>query len=424
MTPSEGTGPLVRTARSLLFASASAGSAALLLVLLIVAGRVLGDARYGRFSFALALATILETLVDFGLKELAARSVARDRSLASRLVRHTFGLKLALGAGTFLLLVVVATLLRDEPDVRRACYLLGAAAVLRSYLMTLRHTLNGLERFDLESLVVVADRGFLLVFGVATLWAGWGLIGLTAAFVVGRVAALGLAYLVTRGQVGPIGVGFDVGYWWDLQRAALPFGLFAAVLILYSYIDTLLIGILRTDRETGVYSAAYRIYEGFTNGAVIIATVAGPKLARLFVTDRTRHAQVALWAVGGAVVAALPFMGIGWLYARELLELLFGQAFAPGEPVLQILAGGLLFVFPLQIMHAVAISVNEERLLVKAATLGLVTNVVVNLALIPRLGIVGAAIATLTSEGTSLAMLLGGVVLRVRQTAGDSVGRD
>ena len=409
-------GTVVRTARSLLFASASAGSAALLLVLLIVAGRVLGDEKYGQFSFALALATILETLVDFGLKEVATRSVARDRGLASRLVRHTFGLKLVLGAAMLAVLAVAATLLRDEPEVRLACYLLGAAAVLRSYLMTLRHTLNGLERFDLESLVVVADRGLLLVFGVAVLWADLGLTGLTGAFVAARVAALGLAYLVTRGQVGPIGVGFDTAYWRDLQRVALPFGLFVAVLSLYSYIDTLLIGILRTDQETGFYSAAYRIYEGFTNGAVIIATVAGPQLARHFVTDRARHAALSRWAVGGAVAAAVPFMAVGAVFARDLLVLLFGEAFAPGEAVLQILAGGLIFVFPLQIMHTVAISVNEERLLVKAAVFGLVTNVVVNLVLIPRLGIVGAAIATLTSEGTSLAVLLGGVLLRLRPT--------
>jgi len=206
MTSASPAATIVRTARSLLFASASAGSGVLLLVLLIVAGRVLGDEQYGRFSFALALATIIETLIDFGLKDIATRSVARDRNLAARLVRHTFGLKVVLAAAALAVLVAVATLLRPEPDVRLACYLLGAAAVLRSYLMTLRHTLNGLERFDLEGLVVVADRGFLLGFGVGTLWAGWGLVGLTAAFVVGRIAALGLAYAVTRRQVGPIGM--------------------------------------------------------------------------------------------------------------------------------------------------------------------------------------------------------------------------
>jgi O-antigen/teichoic acid export membrane protein len=415
MTTDSPAATLARTARSLFFAATSAGSAVLLLVLLIVAGRVLGDEQYGRFAFALALATILETLVDFGLKEVATRSVARDHGVAPRLVRHTFGLKLLLGAGTFVLLIAMATYLRDEPEVRLACYLLGAAAVLRSYLMTLRHTLNGLERFDLESLVVVADRGFLLAFGVAALWTGGGLIGLTAAFVASRVAALGLAYAVTCGQVGPIGVGFDVAYWRDLQRAALPFGLFVAVLSLYSYIDTLLLGILRTDRETGFYSAAYRIYEGFTNGAVIIATVAGPKLARHFVTDRARHATLARWAVIAAAAAAVPFVALGLLFARDLLVLLFGEAFAPGASVLFILTAGLLFVFPLQIMHTVAISVNEERLLVKAAAVGLATNVIVNLILIPRLGIEGAAIATLTSEGTSLAFLLGGVLLRLRR---------
>ena len=240
-----------RTARSFAFATATSGSGVLLLVLLIVAGRWLGDAEYGRFSFALALATVLETLIDFGLKEVATRTVARDRGIAARLVRHTLALKLVVGVLVLLLLVVIARTLRPEPEVRFACYVLGVSSIFRSLLLTFRHTLNGLERYGLESLVVIADRGFLLVFGVAALLGGYGVTGLALAFAIGRFAAFGLAYGIARSQVGPIGLGFDVGYWRDLQREALPFGAFVVVLNLYAYIGTLMLGLLATDAETG-----------------------------------------------------------------------------------------------------------------------------------------------------------------------------
>jgi O-antigen/teichoic acid export membrane protein len=399
-------------ARSLAFASATSGSGVLLLLLLIVAGRLLGDERYGQFSFALALATIVETLVDFGLKEVATRSIARDRSIAARLVANTFGLKIALGASALALLAVVTFALRPETDVRAACLLLGASSVVRSYLMTLRHTLNGLERFGLESAVVVADRAFLLVFGVVALTGGFGLVGLAIAFVAGRGLAFALAYAITRRQVGALGLGFDVVYWRDLQRTALPFGLFIAVLSLYSYVDTLMLSVMRSDQETGLYNAAYRLYEGLINLPVVIATVVGPKLSRYFVSDPERHLRLARWSVGGAFAIAVPAaVATAWL-APWLITTLFGQPYLPAAPVLLVLGLGFVFVFPLQLMHSVAISVNEERLLLRAGLVGLVANVGLNLFLIPAYGMHGAAIATVVSEGASLALLVYGVVSR------------
>lgn len=398
--------------RSLAFASATSGSGVLLLVLLIVAGRLLGDERFGQFSFALALATIVETLVDFGLKEVATRSIARDRSIAARLVANTFGLKVALGSSALALLAVVTFLLRPEADVRAACVLLGASSVVRSYLMTLRHTLNGLERFGLESAVVLADRAFLLAFGVVALTAGYGLVGLAVAFVCGRLVAFLLAYVLTRHQVGALGVGFELPYWRDLQRTALPFGLFIAVLSLYSYVDTLMLSVMRSDQETGLYNAAYRIYEGLINLPVIIATVVGPKLSRYFVSSRARHQRLARLSVSSAFGMAIPAAAVTAWSAPWLISGLFGQGYLTAAPVLVVLALGFVFVFPLQLMHSVAISVNEERLLLVAGLVGLATNVGLNLFLIPAYGMHGAAVATVVSEGASLGLLVYGVVSR------------
>ena len=66
---------------------------------------------YGKFSFAIALATIVETLMDIGLGPVTVRTVARDGEGAGRLFRHVLGLKIAWGA-----LGLVALLIR-----RRSC---------------------------------------------------------------------------------------------------------------------------------------------------------------------------------------------------------------------------------------------------------------------------------------------------------------
>jgi len=387
------------------FASLSAGSAVILLALLIVAGRLLGDADYGKFSFALALATIFETFIDFGLKEVATRSVARDGTIARRLVSNTLGLKLVLAITTMTALVLVARVLRADEDVRLACYLLGVSSVLRSYLLTARHLLMGLERFELDSIVVLADRLLLLTFGAGTLWLGYGVVGLALSFVLARTLTVALAYGLSASQIGRFGFAFELPYWRELQARALPLGAFAIVLFLYNYIDIVMLGVLRTDAETGLYSAAYRVYEGLSNVPSILYAVLMPRLALYYTQDPARHRRLARQGMVMAALLGVPVAAVAFVAAGPGIVLLFGRAYAESAGVLQILAVGLLFVFPLFVLHAEAISANAERLPLRTAAVGCIANVGLNAFLIPWYGMYGAALATVIGECLSVIIL-------------------
>lgn len=395
--------------RNLVFAGASGGSAALLLILFVIAGRVLGEVEFGKFSFALALGTIFETLMDFGLHQVTIREVARDRSRASTVLHHTLGIKLLWAAGGLAALLVSATLLRQEWDVRMACYLIGGALVARSFMFTIRGVLQGLEHFGWDSIVVLGDRGLLLLFGVAVLSAGYGLLGLAAAFVVARGAALVLGAWLTQAQLGGVGVKYDRDIWRDLQKSAIPFGLFLVVLNLYSYIDSVMLGVMKGDVETGIYGAAYKVYEGVGYVPGVIASVLTPRLSSLFVTDKGAHRRLVVTALAGSVVLALVITLIGYLLAEPAMRLLFGERFVVSAAPFRILCVGLTFVFAIWTLHATAISANKERLLVRASLIGLVVNVAVNAYTIPQMGANGAALATVVGEFVSMAVLVAGL---------------
>ena len=355
-------------------ASVAGMSTLLLAVLLVVAGRLLGDQEYGKFSFALALAMIFETVMDFGLKEVTTRKVARDHKAAQSLVAQTFGLKLALALVAAIGLVVAANLLRPEPDVRLACYLLGAASILRSYVLTIRYTLQGIERFGLDGLVVVIDRSLLLVLGVGVLAGGFGLVGLAVAFVGARVISLIAAWALAAGQIGAFRPAFDRERWLALQRQALPFGAFIIVLHLYSYADTVMLGVIRGDAETGLYNAAYRVYEGLANVGQVLQTVLIPRLSLHYVANRAAHGRLARRGLLAGVLLAPATAAAGFLLGEPAVVLLFGPAYASAGQVLQILSMGFVFVLPLCALHAVALSAGAGGWLLRAAVVGCVAN--------------------------------------------------
>ena len=400
--------------RNMAYASVSAASAGLLLLLFILAGRTLGDVEFGKFSFALALGTIFETLMDFGLHQVTIRAVARDRSQATELLHHTLGIKLIWGAVALAALATAATVLRPEWDVRVACYLLGGSLVLRSYMLTIRGVLQGLERFGWDSVVVAADRAILLVFGAVALGSGTGLRGLAIAFVVARATALALAGWLTQAQLGGVGIRFNRAIWRELQTTALPLGFFLVVLNLYSYVDGVMLGVMRGNVETGLYAAAYRTYEGMSYLPSIIASVLTPRLSDLFVNSRADHRRVALTGLAGSVSLAVVVGATAYVLATPLLVWLFGGEFAPASSSFRILCLGLPLVFAIWVLHAIIISVNRESLLVKTALVGLAVNVGLNLYVIPRMGADGAALATVVGELVSMSILIGGAIAAFR----------
>jgi len=395
------------------YAAATAGSAALLLVLLAVAGRWLSTADYGRFSYAIALTTIAETIMDVGLGQVTVRAVARDRGSAARLFRHVLGVKVFWVAVGLALLAIFVPVLRTDPVVRRACYLMGISSAVRSYLLTTRGLLQGLDRFDLEALLVVSDRVLLLVTGVAALWAGYGLFGLVFAFVASRLAMLVVVLVLLGRFLGALLPAFERTAWRDLQAAALPLGFFMIALNMYSYIDTVILGVMRSDAEVGWYAASYRVYEGLTYVPSILAAVLTPRLSHLFVSDRQAHRRLFTRVLAVSMILGLVMGGVAIAAARFVLVGIFGPDYAHGVASLQILGAGSLFVFGTWILHAGAISIDLDRRLLVTTVAGLASNIVLNLILIPRMGITGAAAATVAAEALTVILLFAQIQRRL-----------
>jgi len=400
--------------RSSGYATVTAGSAVMLVALTMIAGRWLPASEYGKFSFAIALATIVETLMDIGLGPVTVRTVARDGAGAGTLFRHVLGLKIAWGALGLVALLIAAPIMRHDPTVIRACYLMGISSAIRSYVLSARGLLQGLNRFDLEAVTVIADRGLLLVLGTLTLIAGFGLFGLSLAFVVARLLMFVVVTMIVKRVTGSARPTYDRAVWMELQTAALPLGFFLITLTLYTYIDTVILGIMRTDAETGWYAASYRVYEGLMYAPSAFATVLTPRFSQLFVDDPRRLRTLFQRSLLGSAAAAVLVGGIAVLLARPMMLLFYGAAYEAAVPPLQVLAGGSIFVFCTWILHSAAIAINLDRRLVATTAIGLVTNIALNIAFIPSRGITGAAWATVIAEALTVTLLFAQVQRRLR----------
>ena len=395
--------------RNTAFAAVSAGSAVLLLIVQAIISQTLGEDVFGRFNWALTLALFGEAVMDLGVHQVTIRSIARDQSQTARIFHNSLALKAVTGAAMFVVMGGIAFALARDAALWHACLVMLGVAILRSYLLTIRGVLQGLERFGADCLVVVGDRVLVLAgVGLAVL-AGSGLFGVAAAFLLARLVALAAALVLARGQTGGVRLSFDLALWRELQREALPIGMFLVVLNFYSYIDTLMLGVISTFADTGLYSNAYRLYEGLSYAPAVLSAVLTPRLSRLWSTDRAAHWRLSRLGIAGAAGLAIVVATAVWVFARPLLVMVFGPPAAEAVLALRLLVAGLGFVFVIWVLHAVALSVFRERLLFTTTVIGAVVNTGLNVFLIPRYGRNGAALATALGELVTLVLLLWGL---------------
>lgn len=382
--------------RNLAYSTISAGSAALMLLLLTVAGRLLGIDGFGAFSYAITVATIAEVVMDFGLHQVAIRAIARDHGSAGRWLATSLVLKIlpglvmvgAFGAGVWLL--------RDEMPVRLASLLMLLSAAMRSYLLTARGIFQGLERFGDDALVTVGDRLLVVVTCTTALALGADVIGVSIVFCLARVVSAAGAVGLARARAGAGGV--DPRLMRTAVGEALPVGLFLLVLNLYNRIDTLMLGSLAGDEATGYYGAAYALYEGLTYGTAVVSAVLAPRFSRLWTADRPGFDRLATRSMAGMAVLSVAVALAGSALAGVGVGLLFGSSYAPAALTLRLLVLGLPFIYVIWVLHTMAVASHRTGMLVRVTGVGIGINVGMNAWLIPAYAANGAAISTAASE--------------------------
>ena len=397
------------TPRNFLFAAVSSGSAVLMALVYFVAARYLGVEGFATFSYALAVSMIGEALIDMGVHQLTIREVAQVPESRFALLRQQLGLKAISGAVVFAIGLVGTLFITTDTTDLTVVALMLVASLLRSWLLSVRGGLIGIEAFGTDAALVAGDRVLLTVAGTAALLLGADVVGLAVVFVATRVVTVAAALALTRQDLGVPTWRYEPDAWLALHRRALPLGAFMIVLTAYNYIDTVMLRAMAPEDETALYNAAYRLYEGTTYAAAVLWSVLTPRLSALWTTNRAGHRRLAVRGLGAGVALAVPIAVALWLGAGRWILWTSGAEYVTGEFTLRILSAGLPLVFAIWVVHAIATSSSHDHVLVRSTAIGLLANVGLNLWLIPQSGHEGAALATVIGEALTLGLLLWGV---------------
>lgn len=386
--------------KNVFFSTITTFSSFFLFIILIAVGRVMGVNEYGIFNAGLAIATVFEMFTDLGLRDLSVRNVSRDRSLSEMYIGNLLSWKLILCSVVYLLMIIVVYLKGYEPRLVYAIYLLTISAFLKSLKYTFRIFFQAHNMFAIDTGLVLQERTGLLVCCLLVLYLFKNLFAFIICFTAVRAVDFLITLIILNWKIGRIRFQFKFQFIKRLQIDAIPLGMFFVILTIFSYIDIWMLTDMKGSHEVGLYSAAFRIYEGITILPTILFLVILPRLSELFVKDKKKHQALAVRVVKYMFIMAMPIVVFGILFSKIALQLFFSNEpeFWQAFFAMQTLFLGIAFQFPNWMLNTILISVDKQKIILMTGSAGLSFKVLLNYFIIPIYGYEGSAAATVLGE--------------------------
>jgi O-antigen/teichoic acid export membrane protein len=357
--------------------------------------RVLGVANYGVLEFAVSILTYFQLFADGGLELWGTREAAQGRDmreLAARIVP----LRFLLALGSFCALLILLPAFPDYPALKTTVALYGLTLLAQA--VDLKWVFMGREKMSYVAVGLVVGQ-------VAFAAAVFGSVRSPAMIVwvpVLRLAAdLAMAayfFRLFRAEHGGLRLSFTLSGTGSVLRAALPMGTALGLGLMMYNIDTVLLGFLMAPIMVGWYSAAYKPVTVALAVPVTYFRGLFPALSRAHTESREGFREIVDRSLRLTSAFAVPIGVGGTFLAEPIINLLFGPDYANSVRALQVLSWSAVFVVLRGTYRQALNATGKSRLDLRCAGAAAALNLGLNLLLIPRYGIIGAAAATLVSE--------------------------
>ncbi|MGZ8687140.1 MAG: oligosaccharide flippase family protein, partial [Gaiellaceae bacterium] len=321
-------------------------STALGLATAVLLLRYLGVDEFGQYATVSAVLGIVAGITDAGLTAVAGReiSVARTAQERARLLSHLLLLRIA-GATLGVLAGVAFTVLAGYDSVVVAGTALGGLGVILISAQSMLTVPIWVELRIVSLTTLEVLRNALTLAGVAALvLAGAGLVAFFGVQVVVALVLIPVTLLLARAGVRlASGVRRELLVW--LVRETFPLAVAFAMSVIYFRVLVVLVSLLSSEEETGIFGTSFRIFELLLGLPALILSVALPLLSVAGDEDDERLRKgLQSMTEASLLIAGLLVVGIGIL-AEPGIRLIGGEEYIDAASVLRIQALALIPLF-------------------------------------------------------------------------------
>lgn len=376
------------------------------LVLFAAIARRLGVEQLGVFVLAFSVVQIALVAIDLGLDRYLLREVARDRSSLGEWVGSILAAKAILAVPVLGATVGLTFLVDYTAQQQEAIAVVAIALFFDSLGRTAFAALNAFERGDVLSLGLLTQRLGSAGAGLVVLAAGYGVVGVCAAFGLGTMVGTLVAFFLMRRATGLSLGALKPGRWRRAVGVSREFALQDVFTQLLFRFDAVILSVISTVTVVGIYGGAYRLLEATFFLTQAVSGAFSARYAYLGPDTQPSVGDVFERSLKLAIVLLLPVTVVFGVLTSPVLDVIFGPELADAAEPLRILAPAVVLMSIVKLGGSLIASQRSPRILVWTTAAAVALNVALNLILIPRYEASGAAAAMLITEALLAAVVL------------------
>jgi O-antigen/teichoic acid export membrane protein len=394
--------------------------------------RLLGPEGTGAWYFVVAVYGLFEIVSRYGLGTLLTRDVSADKSQSSRYLTNVLALRTLLWLISLPIFALVAWSYRSLNQFSlpwiglvelqpigvqevQALAILAVSMLFANWADALSNTFNAFEKMEYPAGLSTACNLIKIAVGPLVLLLGGGFVGLAVLSLVVNLIQTVWFYRLLRITL------FRPQWQWDWPLQRWMVGVSAPLMInhllatIFWRIDIWILRPLAGEASVGLYSVGIKYLDGLNVIPSIFTLAIFPLMSRYARSDSNNLLRAYRLSLRLLILVSLPIAMAVTFLAEPLVYLvggaqylnidetirLFGREFhylGGSDVALQVIIWSIPIGFVNSVTQYVLIAVNQQRYLTRAFLLGVTLNIVGNLLLIPSMGYIGAAAATILSE--------------------------
>lgn len=369
-----------------------------------ILARYLGKESFGEYHIIFVFLNIAAAAADLGLYSILSREISKHPEKEKEIIGGIFGLRIASIVLFFSLSFILLIFLPYSYSVK-----LGVVIASIGFLfMSVTQILMGIFQKYFQTLWPmigdVATRGLQLTLIIWAASANLPFLFFPAISAICVFVGFIIDFYFAKKLV-KFSIRFNLAFSKEILKMSWPLAVSSILTLLYFKMDSFLLSLMKPAGDVGIYSLAYRIFEGLLFFPAAFSGLVLPLFAKSVGTDKFKiFFQKSL---NFLIIAALPLSIGGFVLSQKIALLLGGAEFLPASLPIKILMIAMFFVFLGNLFGNAIIALDKQKKMVYIYGFGVFISTVFNLIFIPRYSYLATSYVTLLTEATvNIAMFI------------------
>ena len=360
----------------------------------IFVARYLGPEQYGLMSYVMSYVALFQVLASFGMDQIEIREESKTPEEKDKIIGTAFALKIGFAAITIGLVCLTAWLFEADSFTKWMIMLyslsmvMNSFGVIRNYFTSLVWNEYIVKTEITRTLIGAGIKVVLLLLHAPLVW-------FIAATLFDTMLIAG-GYLVSyRSKIDSIRKWqFDKETAKYLIKQSFPLLLSGAAVVVYQKIDQVMLGNMLNKEAVGYYAvaAAFISIIGFI--PTVLSQTVTPILVQAHTQDQEDYRQKAQLFMNISTWVIIVICILVCLLSHPLICYTYGAQYLVAIPILQITIFKEIGYALAQTSGTIIITESIQRPVVFRNLIGCIVCILLNLLLIPKYGVIGAAISS------------------------------